>query len=244
MLNICLVKYGTHVQGFEINKLIQEFLTPIYEQLDTDFKVHIATDEPFEFFVEDERATDLINFIQLSKQELKDHEHWSKIFFFNPQYINAKENDTTVIMDIDMQWQKDPTPVLTYPVELGQMVSMDRWWRDNDMPLSGNLYRFNSHDFKFIYDNYMEDFKKHRKYYYDKGIVAYPNEGEQYFVYDQIKSKTPWFNLKLQPAEWCMKMHVEDKERQKLYESRFKKVTGKDYHDHIFEATWTYKANK
>mgnify|MGYP001457425947 CR=1 FL=1 len=70
MLNICLVKYGTHVQGFEINKLIQEFLTPIYEQLDTDFKVHIATDEPFEFFVEDERATDLINFIQLSKQEL------------------------------------------------------------------------------------------------------------------------------------------------------------------------------
>ena len=90
-------------------------------------------------------------------------------------------------MDIDMQWKKDPSPVLTYPVEHGDFVSMDRWWKSDDMPISGNLYKFNSHDFKFVYDNYMEDYKKHKKYYYENKIVEMPQEGEQYFVYDQIK---------------------------------------------------------
>ena len=33
-------------------------------------------------------------------------------------------------------------------------------------------------------------------------------------------------------------------EKQKLYESRFKETTSKDYHDCFFDAIWTYKANK
>ena len=96
-------KYGTEVQGFEINQLTKDFLTPIVENLKVDYKIHIATDKPyygwFDLGIKD------INFIKLSEDMIDTHEHWSKIFFFNPYYINAGQNDTTVIMDIDMQWQ-------------------------------------------------------------------------------------------------------------------------------------------
>lgn len=239
MINICIVKYGTEVQGFEINQLTKEFLTPIVENVKEDFKIHIATDNPnIDLGIKD------INFIKLSDDTLKAHEHWSKIFFFNPYYINAKPKDTTVIMDIDMQWQKDPSPVITYPVNEGQFISMNRWWRDNDMPISGNLYKFNSYDFQFVYEDYIHNFNTIRPRYYKDGIVAYPNEGEQYYVYETIKRKEPWFDIKLQPAEWCMKIHTENEEKQKLYESRFKETTRKDYHDCFFDAIWTYKAIK
>ena len=75
MINICMVKYGTKVQGFEINKLIKEFLTPIVENVKEDFKIHIATDN-----IDIDLGIDNINFIKLTKDEIKDHEHWSKIF--------------------------------------------------------------------------------------------------------------------------------------------------------------------
>ena len=239
MLNICLVKYGTEVQGFEIDQLTKDFLDPIVKNLKVDYKIHIATDKPdIDLGIKD------INFIKLSDDLIDTHEHWSKIFFFNPFYINADRYDKTVIMDIDMQWQKDPSPVLTYPVEMGQFISMDRWWRDNEMPISGNLYKFKSHDFQFVYEEYMTNFNTIRPYYYNEGIVAHPNEGEQYFVYDTIKNKSPWFHIKKQPAEWCMKSHTTNSEKQKLYEERFKKATGKDYQDYYFDAIWTYKAIK
>lgn len=241
MLNICFVKFGDKVQGFNANELLYDMIIPIIENIKEPFKIWVATDEPIEVFIDDERATDLINYIPLTNQDIKEHGHWTKIFFFDPSYIKAKEGDTTVIMDIDMQWKKDPSPVLTYPVEHGDFVSMDRWWKSDPMPISGNLYKFNSHDFKFVYDNYMEDYKKHKKYYYENKIVQLPQEGEQYFVYDQIKDKSPWFNVKLQPAEWCMKIHLKNEERQKMYEDKFKEVTGKEYGKCIFDAIWTYE---
>ena len=46
MINICVVKYGTEVQGFEINQLTKDFLNPIVENLKEDYKIHIATDKP------------------------------------------------------------------------------------------------------------------------------------------------------------------------------------------------------
>ena len=239
MINICLVKYGTEVQGFEINQLTKDFLTPIVENVKEDYKIHIATDkQDIDLGIKD------INFLKLTDDIIDAHEHWSKIFFFNPYNINAGVEDTTIIMDIDMQWQKDPSPVITYPVGTGEFVSMNRWWRDNDMPISGNFYKFKSHEFQFVYNEYMTNFNTIRPRYYKDGIVTQPNEGEQYFVYETVKRKQPWFNIKLQPAEWCMKVHTENEEKQKLYESRFKETTRKDYHDCFFDAIWTYKANK
>ena len=239
MINICVVKYGTEVQGFEINQLTKDFLNPIVENLKEDYKIHIATDKP-----DIDLGIKNINFLRLTDDLIDAHEHWSKIFFFNPNNINAGTNDTTVIMDIDMQWQKDPSPVLTYPVGTGELISMDRWWRDNEMPISGNLYKFNSHEFQFVYNDYMTNFNTIRPYYYNEGIVAHPNQGEQYFVYDSVSKKSPWFSVKLQPAEWCMKSHQTNSDKQKLYEDRFNKATGKNYHDHYFNAIWTYKAIK
>ena len=40
MLNICLVKYGTEVQGFEIDQLTKDFLDPIVKNLKVDYKIH------------------------------------------------------------------------------------------------------------------------------------------------------------------------------------------------------------
>ena len=240
MLNICFVKFGDKVQGFDADKLLYDMIEPIINNVKEDFEIWVATDRP----IYNITLNPKINYIPLTNQDIKEHGHWTKIFFFDPSYIKAKECDTTVIMDIDMQWKKDPSPVLTYPVGTGELISMDRWWKDNEMPISGNLYKFNSHEFQFVYNDYMTNFNTIRPYYYNEGIVAHPNQGEQYFVYDSVSKKSPWFSVKLQPAEWCMKSHQTNSDKQKLYEDRFNKATGKNYHDHYFNAIWTYKAIK
>ena len=169
MLNICFVKFGDKVQGFDADKLLYDMIEPIINNVKEDFEIWVATDRP----IYNITLNPKINYIPLTNQDIKEHGHWTKIFFFDPSYIKAKEGDTTVIMDIDMQWQNDPSPVITYPVEDGQLVSMDRWWKDNEMPISGNLYKFKSYDFQFVYEQYINNFKYIRPYYYKEGIVAH-----------------------------------------------------------------------
>ena len=66
MINICLVKYGTEVQGFEINQLTKDFLTPIVENVKEDYKIHIATDKPdIDLGIKD------INFLKLTDDKIE-----------------------------------------------------------------------------------------------------------------------------------------------------------------------------
>ena len=51
MLNICFVKFGDKVQGFNANELLYDMIIPIVENIKEPFKIWVATDEPIEVFI-------------------------------------------------------------------------------------------------------------------------------------------------------------------------------------------------
>ena len=91
---------------------------------------------------------------------------WWKAGF---EYAKNKD-DETIIVDIDMFWHDDPSRVINYPIKEGQFASMPRWWAKDkmkDCPISGNFYKFKSHEFKHV----AEIYKKH--YHYFLNILVY-----------------------------------------------------------------------
>ena len=63
-----------------------------------------------------------------------------------------------------MFWMNNPSDVLSYPVESGQFVSIPRWWaldQVEEYPISGNFYKFKSHDFSHVASIY----RKHHSYF-------------------------------------------------------------------------------
>tara|TARA_A100001011_G_scaffold365629_1_gene417457 strand:+ start:2340 stop:3068 length:729 start_codon:yes stop_codon:yes gene_type:complete len=224
-INFCFVKYGEEVQGRPINHWIEPLCEPIKEYCN-DVKFWCLTDD-------NRDLPDYINTIPLTNEDIHLHIHWNKIKFFDPSFIKAQPNDETIIVDIDMEWNKNPAPVIEYPIKSKEFVSMNRWWRDDDMPISGNFYKFKSHDFDFIQNVYMESFQHWQEHFSFKYNLL-PKFGEQYFVYECVKT----YNVTLQPAEWCMKTNPTN---YPLYAERFKKETGKDYYDCWDEAIWHYR---
>ena len=218
-----MVKYGTKLKGFNVDKLVIDLTDPI-----KNCKFHLLTDRPL--------YENNIRNIGLSDNDIRTHQHWVKNYFFDPEFIGAEKEDETIIVDIDMFWMNDPSRVINFPIEHNQFASMPRWWSSsqvNSYPISGNYYKFKSHDFKHVASIYKSHHQYFRKYYWEKGLVERPDLGEQHFVYDMIKDA----DIKLQPAEWCMKESPDDPQR---YIHAFNKYTGKNYFDHYDQAIWTH----
>ena len=67
---------------------------------------HLLTDKPiYEFHIR--------NHVYKQSPNIDTHEHWAKTYFFDPNFIQAKKDDETVIMDIDMFWMNNPSDVLS-----------------------------------------------------------------------------------------------------------------------------------
>lgn len=217
MIHFCILRYGEIVQGRDADTLVKNIITPVARH--DDVKFHILSDRPCD------TGGVPVNYIDLDPEDIREHDHWTKIFFFDPEFIGAKESDQTIIVDIDMDWCKDPTPVIQYPVSKNEFVSLNRWWRDNDCDISGSFYKFNSHDFKYITPIYKKHYKYFRKYYYENGYCGLPEAGEQYFVHEMVKNNS---KIVLQPPEWCMKWHDE---KHWIYAGRYEEETGRDYYE-------------
>lgn len=224
MIHVCMVKYGDVVQGMNADNLVWDTCDVIRDNSEnTEF--HVLTDTPA-------TAPKYANTYHFHPEQIAYHEHWSKIFFFDPSYIRGvKEGDETIILDIDMKWI-DPWDVIEWDTGDNDFVSTDRWWRDNDCRISGNFYKFKSHNWKHVYDTYMDDPQHYRNKYYDNGTVTVKGHGEQYFVWDQVKD-----NVVLQPPGWCMKHHPV---KHPLYAKRYEENTGRDYYEDFFDAKWQY----
>ena len=116
-INFCFVKYGEEVQGRPINHWIEPLCEPIKEYCN-DVKFWCLTDD-------NRDLPDYINTIPLTNEDIHLHIHWNKIKFFDPSFIKAQPNDETIIVDIDMEWNKNPAPVIEYPIKSKEFVSMN-----------------------------------------------------------------------------------------------------------------------
>ena len=166
-----MVKYGKSFKGFDTKKLFIDLYEPIKKHYAflrplKECTFHLITDSPiYEPYIKN------YPYIQ---SDIQTHEHWAKTHFFDPNFIQASEDDETIIMDIDMFWMNNPSDVITYPVEKGQFVSIPRWWaldQVEEYPISGNFYKFKSHDFPHVASIYRQHHSYFRKYYYENDLV-------------------------------------------------------------------------
>ena len=95
-----MVKYGWEVQGEPADEYVRDLVEPVYENC-KDIKFHLLTDRRSDV------VPNYVNYIDLSLDDIKKHEHWVKTYFFDPDFIDAKEEDQTIIVDIDMVWNDE-----------------------------------------------------------------------------------------------------------------------------------------
>jgi|TARA_B110000858_G_C17728383_1_gene438797 hypothetical protein len=227
-----MVRYGKELKGHSTTKLVKDIIEPVNNNVE-NVKFHILSDDEIRIGLDGK--IDICNY-SLSDAEIKRHNHWVKCYFFDPKMIGANKDDETIIVDIDMFWYNDPSCVINFPIKEGQFASMPRWWAKDkmkDCPISGNFYKFKSHEFKHVAEIYKKHYHYFKKFYWKNGLVDREDLGEQNFVWDMVKHA----ELLLQPAHWCFKESPEYPER---YIYAFENYTGDKYLDWYDKAIWTH----
>ena len=227
MIHYCIVKYGNECHYQNVEELLKNITEPVHDSC-LDIKFHLLTDKPVDI--------PYINNINYDKDDVKVHTHWKKLQFFDPKFIGASRTDQTIVSDLDMIWNKNPTEIVQHHVKKKTLLSVDRWWKkDNDAcRMCGTFYKFNSHDFKYIpkvYNKHYEYFREYYALHEDAGSTRIVG-GEQNFVQEMIELTG---TIELMPPTFVMKSNWpkdnKDYDLQNVFIERFESATGLNYYD-------------
>lgn len=142
---------------------------------------------------------------------------WNKIRCFN-----IDSDDPIVVIDIDIRLINDYMQMFNYPIEQGEFLTLDPWWSDSK--IQGGFYKFYPKDTKFIYEEFMSRQNYWRNYFIKNGTKPGPVNGEEDFVYLQVKDK---LNIKYLPQTWYTR-YTENKreffELHKKYPGKYLKI--------------------
>jgi hypothetical protein len=131
------------------------------------------------------------------REETIGKHQWNKLI---PMSLDIDE--PVCVIDIDVSFINDYMDLFNYPIERGQFVATQSWWKDTDVDgykLQGGFQKYYPKDCRFIYDKFVADPEYWMEYYIKNGTTVGPVNGEQYFVEDSVKEK---LDLKFVPAEW------------------------------------------
>jgi len=155
--------------------------------------------------------------------------HWHKLAFFSPLFGGQNPGDDIIIMDIDQVVVSDITDMINYPVEEGELISIERWWNLGDRlapRLNGGFYKFKSGSLKCVWDNFVRNIEYWQTHFYYEGIVHYKYYGEQNFV--QHICQREGKKITLMPGEWIGKW-TQDSVRNMKYNIKYGEVFNDDY---------------
>ena len=111
-------------------------------------------------------------------------------------------DEPVCVIDIDVSFINDYMDLFNYPIERGQFVATQSWYKDTEVEgykLQGGFQKYYPKDCRYIYDKFVSDPDYWMEYYIKNGTTSGPVNGEQYFVEDSVKEK---LDLKFVPAEW------------------------------------------
>lgn len=105
------------------------------------------------------------------------------------------------VIDIDICLINDYMDMINYPIEPGQFVAAQAWWKDGegDYSLQGSFQKYYPKDCRYIYDKFVSDPEYWQEYYIKNGTTIGPVNGEQYFVEDSVRER---LELKFLPQTW------------------------------------------
>lgn len=231
MINFCVLKFGKELKGRSTIDLVNEIVEPIKDT--KDIALHCYTDNH-------DGIDGRFNVYELSEEDKEKHIHWNMMKFFDPEFIGAKETDQTIYMDIDVTWNKDPSPMINHVINSSEILGIDRHWKtdetNDDCNLHDSFLKFNSHDFKYIEQWYFSDPKSYQTHYYENKKVSVPRYGVQNFIWESV-NKVAGKNIKFLPSHYVMKSH---KDKYSIYAEQYSKKTGRDYYKDFDEAILHY----
>ena len=135
------------------------------------------------------------------REEIIGAHQWNKLV---PMSLDIDE--PVCVIDIDVSFINDYMDMINYPIERGQFVAAQSWWKDTDKEykLQGGFQKYYPKDCRYIFDKFMADREHWMEYYIKNGTTIGPVNGEQYFVEDSVKER---LDLKFLPPEWITKWH-------------------------------------
>jgi hypothetical protein len=131
------------------------------------------------------------------REETIGKHQWNKLI---PMSLDIDE--PVCVIDIDVSFINDYMDLFNYPIERGQFVATQSWWKDTDVDgykLQGGFQKYYPKDCKYIYDKFVSDSEYWMEYYIKNGTTCGPVNGEQYFVEDSVKER---LKLKFLPETW------------------------------------------
>jgi len=131
------------------------------------------------------------------REETIGKHQWNKLI---PMSLDIDE--PVCVIDIDVSFINDYMDLFNYPIERGQFVATQSWYKDTEVEgykLQGGFQKYYPKDCRYIYDKFVSDPEYWMEYYIKNGTTSGPVNGEQYFVEDSVKEK---LDLRFVPAEW------------------------------------------
>lgn len=133
-----------------------------------------------------------IQFLNEEKEEFK--LQWNKLHFFNLDL-----DEPIVVIDIDLELINDYQKLFEYEIKEDQFLTIKPWW--NSKNINGGFYKFYPKKFKYVYNEFKNNKEKWEQYYIQLGLKPGPVNGEEDFVYDQVRNHITYL-----PKEWCTLM--------------------------------------
>jgi hypothetical protein len=103
-----MVKYGDECHHQNVDDLLKNIVEPIHDHCH-NIKFHLLTDRPVDI--------PYINHINYDKDDIEKHTHWGKLQFFDPKFIGASRTDQTIVSDLDMIWNNNPSKIVYHHVK-------------------------------------------------------------------------------------------------------------------------------
>lgn len=200
MIHVCCVKFGTRYPSDQINRLFE----PVKLSCE-DVSFWCATEDP-------NGLAKHINTIHIEPTYFDKYIHWSKLKFFDPNFIESNEDDEIIIMDIDQEFVADPKPIIEFPINTGEVGLVYRWWTNQEYgcPISGGYYKFKADgSTKYLSEKFDSDPDYWVNYYFKNQTALErirPRRGEQNFVFDNLKKS---HKIKTIPKEKVVKINSE-----------------------------------
>jgi hypothetical protein len=177
MIHICTLKYGTKYSFENVNNLYNSIKKDCKE-----FKFHCLTD--------DETNLDPnINIIKI-KDDLSFYGYFNKLRFYDNKFINAKDGDEIIILDIDQSFIGNSSKIVECEVKELEHLFEYRWssQRRNICPINSGVQKFIcDKSRKYILNEFMENSDKWLLYDF-KAILNGDQFGDQTFTYDRLKN--------------------------------------------------------
>ena len=122
---------------------------------------------------------------------------WNKVRFFNLDL-----DEPVCVIDIDIELINDYMQMFNYPIERGDLLTMNPWWSKSE--IQGGFYKFYPSDTKYIYDEFMSRPDYWRNKFIENNTKPGPVNGEEDFVYEVAQQK---LKIKYLPQEWYTRFH-------------------------------------